>query len=87
MRHSEVSDHGRHLLVLIGTHGTLVGRVARRREELGEVGLVVSLRQVTVEVTGLLGLHRVAVDTEDTIGTLAARSWGLDVLISCGHIL
>ena len=87
MRHSEVSDHGRHLLVLIRTHGTLVGRVARWREELSEVGLVVSLCQVAVEVAGLLGLHCVAVNTEDTIWTLAARSWWLDVLISCGHIL
>ena len=37
VRHPKVSDHGRHLLVLVWAHGTLVRRVARRGQELRQV--------------------------------------------------
>ena len=84
--HSVVADHGRHLLVLVRTERALVGRVARRWQELGQVRLVVSLGQVTVEITGLASLHGIAVNTEDPEGSFAAGSRGLDVLVTGGNI-
>lgn len=45
------------------------------------------LGQMPVEVTGLFGLDSIAVDTEDTKGSLGVGGWGLDVLITIRYVL
>ena len=45
-----------------------------------------SLGQMSVEVTWLSRLDRVAVDTEDAVRTLGVRSWRLDVLIPSWNV-